>query len=413
MDITRANILEGNIDDKLWPKLVLAMTHVKNCRPTKALQNLSPHKAHFKERLNLSHLRILSSTVYVLLHEEKRAMESEKWAPRALKGVLVDYNGHTLYRVHIKSQKKVIRVKNLCIFEDYETKATTELPAYNNDIPTFQRFLLEDNNEEETGSPSTCKDRKVINAEGNEPAPIARIGQKVDDTELQSNARTGQKIKDAEPTISARAGRKVIDAEPPSFFSEPIATTRADLRADNAELLEWQGQEHSAKGVRKSRSGRTVKPSAKAREEISQTTSYQNVSPTAEHNLEVENLVLHLTKLLNGWDNDEKREIQEEDPIAILATTINAVNTSNHDQFVCASQLDVEDPEIYARAMQGPDATQWAKAMEEELDQLCKNKTWELIPASQMETRHCVFREKWVYQVKRDVDGNIARFKAR
>lgn len=165
--------------------------------------------------------------------------------------------------------------------------------------------------------------------------------------------------------------------------------------------------------MRKSCSGRTVKPSAKAREEISQTTSYQNVSPTAEHNLKVENLVLYLTKLLNGWDNDEKREIQEEDPIAILATTINAVNTSNHDQFVCALQLDMEDPEAYAWAMQVPDATQWAKAMEEELDQLCKNKTWELIPASQMETRHCVFRGKWVYQVKRDVDGNIARFKAR
>lgn len=210
MDMTRANILEGNIDDKLWPKLVLAMTHVKNCWSTKALQNLSPHKAHFKERLNLSHLRILSSNVYMLLHEEKRAMKSKKWAPRALNGVLVDYNGHTLYRVHIKSQKKVIWVKNLRIFKDDKTKATTELPDYNNDIPTFQRFLFEDNNEEETGSPSTCKDRKVINAEGNEPAPITCIGRKVDDTELQSNARTGQRSKMLSPPYQlVRAGRSL------------------------------------------------------------------------------------------------------------------------------------------------------------------------------------------------------------
>lgn len=116
---------------------------------------------------------------------------------------------------------------------------------------------------------------------------------------------------------------------------------------------------------------------------------------------------------MNGWDTDKKRETQEEDPIAILATTINAVNASNYDQFVCASQLDVEEPETYARAMQGPDATQWAKAMEEELDQLRKNKTWELIPASQMEPGHRALGGKWVYRVKRDVDGNIARFKAR
>lgn len=47
--------------------------------------------------------------------------------------------------------------------------------------------------------------------------------------------------------------------------------------------------------------------------------------------------------------------------------------------------------------MQGPDATQWAKAMEEELDQLRKNKIWGLIVASQIETKHLVLGRKWVY----------------
>lgn len=32
MDMTRATILEGNINDDLWPEVVLAMTHVKNIR---------------------------------------------------------------------------------------------------------------------------------------------------------------------------------------------------------------------------------------------------------------------------------------------------------------------------------------------------------------------------------------------
>ena len=44
IDMTRAIIFEENIDDDLWPKLVFAMTHVKNNRPTRALQNnLSPY----------------------------------------------------------------------------------------------------------------------------------------------------------------------------------------------------------------------------------------------------------------------------------------------------------------------------------------------------------------------------------
>lgn len=77
------------------------------------------------------------------------------------------------------------------------------------------------------------------------------------------------------------------------------------------------------------------------------------------------------------------------------------------------NKFDIEEPQTYARAMQGPNATRWARAIEEELDQLHQNKTWELIPAHKMEPGHQALGGKWVYKVKRDVDGNIARFKAR
>lgn len=115
MDMTRATILEGNIDDELWPEIVLAMTYIKNNRPTRALaSNVTPHKAQSQENTtDVSHLQVLGSTVYVFLHEEERSQKSEKWAPRALKGTLVGYDGHTIHRVHIKDQNKVIRVKDL------------------------------------------------------------------------------------------------------------------------------------------------------------------------------------------------------------------------------------------------------------------------------------------------------------
>lgn len=41
--MVRATILERGSDDILWPEIVLAMTHVKNLRPTRALEgNISP-----------------------------------------------------------------------------------------------------------------------------------------------------------------------------------------------------------------------------------------------------------------------------------------------------------------------------------------------------------------------------------
>lgn len=65
MDMTRATILEGNIDDELWPEIVLAMTYIKNDRPTKALpSNATLHEVQSQENTtNVSHLRVLGSTV--------------------------------------------------------------------------------------------------------------------------------------------------------------------------------------------------------------------------------------------------------------------------------------------------------------------------------------------------------------
>ena len=137
MDMTRAIILEGNIEDDLWPELILAITYVKNSRPTKALQNLSPYEAITRNHPDISHLRVLGFTVYVFLHEEKQSLKLEKWAPKALKGTLVGYNGHTIYQVHIKEQNKVIKVKDLRIFEDYESKL---LPTCLTTIIVHQRF---------------------------------------------------------------------------------------------------------------------------------------------------------------------------------------------------------------------------------------------------------------------------------
>ena len=102
-----------------------------------ALKNLNPHKAHFHKQPNLAHLQILGSTMYVLLHEEERSIKSEKWVPRVLKRILVGYNRHTTYKVHIIEQENVIQVKNLRIFENHKAKKSTKLPDYSDNMPTF------------------------------------------------------------------------------------------------------------------------------------------------------------------------------------------------------------------------------------------------------------------------------------
>ncbi len=44
----------------------------------------------------------------------------------------------------------------------------------------------------------------------------------------------------------------------------------------------------------------------------------------------------------------------DEYPIKILATKIHSTNSADKDHFVFATQFEVEEPKIYARAMQYP-----------------------------------------------------------
>lgn len=274
-----------------------------------------------------------------------------------------------------------------------ESKTSTELPVHNDGTPTFQGFLLADNDDEklEADLHSTLEGRKLKDDE--------------ETKQSTTSARDiGRKVKDAEPIPStvttSSEGRKVNNAEP-------------DFRAN----LDTMNQEQQAQ---KSRTGRTVKLSAKAREAMN-SPSYQKTPSSSEQSSEIEDLIVQLITLLENWDKDggtnvnvtqarhnptpdEEPLLHEGGPTVVLATKINSANAIDHDQLACSTQFDVEEPETYNRAMQGPNAAEWARAMEEELGQLHKD---------EMEPGHRPLGGKWVYKIKRDVDGNIARFKAR
>lgn len=46
MDITKATMQKNDIDNNLYPELILAMMYIKNNQFTKALQNLSLYKLY-------------------------------------------------------------------------------------------------------------------------------------------------------------------------------------------------------------------------------------------------------------------------------------------------------------------------------------------------------------------------------
>lgn len=71
----RVLILEENINNDLWLKIIRAITQVKNVRPTNALERGNPHLVLFNSLPNVNHPRVLGSMVYVFIYEKKQNLK--------------------------------------------------------------------------------------------------------------------------------------------------------------------------------------------------------------------------------------------------------------------------------------------------------------------------------------------------
>lgn len=87
-----------------------------------------------------------------------------------------------------------------------------------------------------------------------------------------------------------------------------------------------------------------------------------------------------------------------------------------HSEYVTESNIayclltEDGEPSNIHEASNSPDASMWKTAMQEEIEALHKNKTWELVP---LPPGRKAIGNKWVYKIKRDSIDQIERYRAR
>lgn len=115
-------------------------------------------------------------------------------------------------------------------------------------------------------------------------------------------------------------------------------------------------------------------------------------------------------------DNEiEEEEIEEED-IQVEQVQIPQRITSRSTKgkppprLIEEINLTIEEPKDYEEAMSSKDRNKWIIAMQEEMESLKKNSTWELTDLPEKrEAIGC----KWVFKVKKNEKGVVQRYKAR
>ena len=70
---------------------------------------------------------------------------------------------------------------------------------------------------------------------------------------------------------------------------------------------------------------------------------------------------------------------------------------------------DYGEPECYEEVMQVETRKKWEQGMNEEMDSLVRNQTWDLV---ELHVGKRALQNKWVYRLKEE-DGGKKRYKAR
>ncbi|KAH9714593.1 hypothetical protein KPL71_020713 [Citrus sinensis] len=99
-----------------------------------------------------------------------------------------------------------------------------------------------------------------------------------------------------------------------------------------------------------------------------------------------------------------RRSTRERRPPAWHSEYVTEINVA-----YCLLTED-EEPSTFHEALESSDIALWMTAMQEEIEALHKNKTWELVP---LPRGRKAIGNKWVYKIKRDGNDQAERYRAR
>lgn len=108
-------LFDANLEKCLWAEAVHTAVYLRNRSLASQLNNKTPFEIWYKQKPNVSHLRIFGSTVMVHIPKEKRL----KWDKKAEKKILVGYSENVKgYRVYDFKNHSVSVSRDVIILED-------------------------------------------------------------------------------------------------------------------------------------------------------------------------------------------------------------------------------------------------------------------------------------------------------
>ena len=362
MPLVRTFLAAASAKPTLWGEALLAAIHVTNRMPCSSnADNMSPYQIRYGRPPTINHLQPWGITAYV-----RRTNPQSKVFQRADAGMFVGY-GHEVtrqkgWRVHLPTLRQVVTSTNVTFDTNLDESVQRRSPD--------QRSVTLPEEVHYTDDAPTITTPAVPLAPPPELIPPP-------------------------PTASAPPASVPTTAAAPSPPVHPICARPSSTQPLVPSVAEARGP------VTRSIARRTG-------------ASWSDVIRRADADIAKDAVPLHPRPRGRPPSNHEWDAASGAYVPINIAVTSPSINTA----WILAAMnqelvADHATPTSYEEAVSGPDAEQWKAAIAEELSSLKQCAVWKVVLLSTVSRSCKAIPTKWVFKLKSDGAGKIARFKAR
>lgn len=336
----------------LWANIMETVVYLKNRSPSSSTPKSTPFGVLFGRKPNLSHLRVVGSAGWVLVHKKKRA---SKLDARAYLCCMIGYSTtQKAYKLWNPKTKTMVISRDVIFDESISWNQQARFSP----LPEDLNRLLNDSHHS-SGCPPAEDSTNLDNLNNLDIAES--MGDEAEEDTPEPMGAPPRLQNEAEEDIPEPVGARARpQRRAPGWHWEPMIEPAAPQVDPNA--------------PRQTRSGQAF---------------------LAQYEDELDDFPGR-PGILDYHPSDTRLL----DHSCDLSPAALAAHASVQDE-----------PRSWKQAMASPDSKQWELAAQDELDSLKKAKVFELVPRSMAQGR--VITSKWVFKLKKLADGSIERFKAR
>jgi len=353
----RSMLYTAGVPLYLWHLAHECATYLKNLTLNSVVEG-TPYELFFGTKPRISHLKIFGCKAIV------KNINSSKFEANGNENVFIGYHYDFAYKVYdIKSKKVYIRrdvqfIEDIFPFKDY----TDNITLSEQDIQFLSPTIMVYSNSNPKSAPNDYNISKE---------------------QLDDNFNTTEK--------------DFIEAENDEISSEDSDSTGefdSDIISDELSEDSDSNSELNSDIIS---------------DESSELTRLVQLQPIHPSNLSNRTLKLQEARRLGLKFNENIKTADLENLLYVAYSKVREINNiSTNILFGPNEEIDV--PSTIRQVKQSKFSKYWIQAMDDEMNSLIKNNTWELVP------KHPDIKPisgKFIFTLKRDKDGNVVRFKAR